>query len=157
MARRLNGRAIKKHRTYTVDEAARVLTVAKGTVRRWLKIGLPALTDQRPALILGCDLIDFLADRRPERRTCRLHQGFCFSCREPRDPAFGEVEVRPKTHATVMMRALCETCATVMHKPVSGARIPELCRLVTVSFVQAEERIGESHYPCPNDDMETTR
>ena len=25
------------------------------------------------------------------------------------------------------------------------------------AIVQAEERIGESHYPCPNDDMETTR
>lgn len=157
MARRPNGRAIKKHRTYTVDEAARALTIAKGTVRRWLKAGLPALTDQRPALIIGSDLIDFLAGRKPEPQTCDLHQGYCLSCRAPRNPAFGEVEIRPKTPATVMMRALCEACATVMHKPVSHTRVPELRRRVTVSVVQGDERIGESHAPCPNDHLETTR
>jgi hypothetical protein len=35
-----DGRGIKLHRNYTVDEAARALGCSKGTVRRWLKIGL---------------------------------------------------------------------------------------------------------------------
>ena len=157
MARRPNGRAIKKHRSYTVDEAARALTIAKGTVRRWLKVGLPALTDQRPALIIGSDLIDFLAARKPERQTCHLHQAYCFSCRAPRDPAFGEVEIRPKTRATGMMWALCDECAAVMQKAISIARLPELHGKVKVSIVQEDERIGESNDPCSNDHFETTR
>lgn len=157
MARRPNGRAIKKHRNYTVDDVARTLKVSKGTVRRWLKAGLPALTDQRPTLILGSDLIAFLDGRKPARQTCQLHQGFCFSCRAPRDPAFGEVEIRPKTKTTAMMRALCDRCSTVMHKPVSVARLPELRAKVTVAIVQEHERIGESHSPCLNDHLKTTR
>jgi hypothetical protein len=154
MARRPNGRAIKKHRSYTVDEAARTLKVAKGTVRRWLKTGLPALTDQRPALILGHELIGFLDGRRHDRQTCELHQGFCFSCRAPRDPAFGEVEIRPKTRAAVMMRALC---ATVMHKPVSLARLPDLKAKVTVTIMQEHGRIDDGRSACPNDHLPATR
>lgn len=157
MARRPNGRAVKKHRSYTVDEVARSLKVAKGTVRRWLKSGLPALTDQRPALILGHALIAFLGDRKQDRQTCELHQGFCFSCRAPRDPAFGEVEIRPKTRATAMMRALCERCATVMHKPVSLARLPDLRTKVRVSIVQEHERIDDSRSACPSDHLRATR
>lgn len=157
MARRPDGRAIKKHRTYTVDEAARALDVAKGTIRRWLKSGLPALTDQRPALILGQDLIDHLAGRKAKRQSCALHHGFCFKCRAPRAPGFGEVEIWEKAQGTVMMRALCEECATVMHKPVSRARLPQLRAKVSVSIVEAPERIGQSRSPCLIDHFKETR
>ena len=143
MARRPNGRAIRKHRNYTVDEAARALGVSKGTVRRWLKAGLPYLVDQRPALILGSDLIAFLAARKPKRQTCELHQAFCFSCRAPRDPAFGEVEIIATSSSTVMMRALCNRCSTVMHKRIATAKLPALAVKVTVTIVQDHERIGE--------------
>ncbi|WP_157944611.1 helix-turn-helix domain-containing protein [Mangrovicella endophytica] len=157
MSRRPNGRAIKKHRSYTVDEAARALKASKGTVRRWVKNGLPALTDQRPALIMGSELIAFLDGRKKKSQPCQLHQAFCFSCHAPRDPAFADVEVRPLTTTGGMMRALCGRCATVMHKRLSLARMPELRALVTVSIVQGDERIGESRSPCPNDHLETMR
>ena len=55
-----NWRAVKMHRNYTVDEAARVLGRDKGTIRRWIAKGLPAIKDQKPHLILGTDLIEFL-------------------------------------------------------------------------------------------------
>lgn len=57
--RRANRRAIKLHYSYTSEEAAMMLGVSKGSVRRWLKDGLPHLTDQRPYLILGDDLREF--------------------------------------------------------------------------------------------------
>ena len=126
MARRPNVRAVKKHRSYTVDEAARTLIVAKGTVRRWLKTGLLALTEQRPALILGHDLIAFLDARKRDRKPCQLQQAYCFACRAPRDPAFNEVEFTPRSNAAGMMQALCSDCATVMHKRVSAGRLAEL-------------------------------
>ena len=56
MAKRLNWRKVKKHRSYTVDEVARLLSVHKGTVRRWTKNGLKVLDDQRPLLILALTL-----------------------------------------------------------------------------------------------------
>ncbi|WP_018698726.1 helix-turn-helix domain-containing protein [Amorphus coralli] len=141
---------MKKHRSYTVDEAARTLNVTKGTVRRWMKDGdLPALTDQRPTLILGHDLIAFLDGRRRDRKTCQLHQAYCFRCRAPGDPAYGEVEIKLDTNGAGMMEALCATCTTVMHKRVSASRLPELQAKVKVTIKQAPARIGESAQPCP--------
>ena len=51
-SRRPNWRGVRRHRSYSVDEAARTVDVAKGTVRRWTKAGLPAITDRKPALTL---------------------------------------------------------------------------------------------------------
>lgn len=91
MPRRLNARTVRKHLNYTVEEVADVVDVAKGTVRRWMKSGLPARTDKRPALILGCDLIAFLNASKPKRRRCAVEESFCFWCRRPCKPAFGDV------------------------------------------------------------------
>ena len=48
-------RRVKIHRTYAVDESARLLGIAKGTVRRWLKQGLSAIDTRKPVLIRGSD------------------------------------------------------------------------------------------------------
>jgi len=157
MAHRPNGRAVKKHRSYTADEAARATGAAKGTVRRWLANGLPALTDRRPTLILGADLIAFLARRRTDRQRCQLCECFCFSCRRPRGPAFGEVEFMPMTSTNGMIRALCETCATVMHKRVATARLAELRALATVTIREAPGRLDKGGGSCPNDDFNAIR
>ncbi|MEM7728193.1 MAG: helix-turn-helix domain-containing protein [Pseudomonadota bacterium] len=151
MPRRPNARAIKRHRSYTVDEAARALGIAKGTVRRWLKAGLPALTEQRPALILGRDLVAFLGRRAATKATCELHEAWCFSCRAPRAPAYGEVEYHALTPTSGNMRALCEACTTVMHKRVSANRLGALRALVTVAVRHPEGRIDKGHGPCLND------
>lgn len=93
MRRRPSYRAIHTHLSYTVDELARATGVCKATVRRWLKAGLPAITDMRPALIVGADVIAFLRQRRRSARRCKLGELFCFACREPRRPAYGEAEI----------------------------------------------------------------
>ena len=53
VAKRPNPRSIKAARTYTITEAAEALGMSFGTVRGWVKQGLPAMTAQRPFLILG--------------------------------------------------------------------------------------------------------
>lgn len=143
MPRRPNPRRIRKHYSYTVEEAATALDVAKGSVRRWIKSGLSALTDQRPTLILGSDLIAFLQGRRAKRQKCAIDEAYCFSCRRPRKPAFAEVEITSLKGGTARMWAICEVCGTDMHKPVSASRLSELEAHVTVAFSRDHERIGE--------------
>jgi hypothetical protein len=149
MARRADWRRVKRHRNYSVEEAARATGACKGTVRRWLKNGLPAVTDRKPALILGPDLIDFLAARQKPKQRCRLHECFCFSCRQPRPPALAEVEFFPLTASSGNLRALCATCTTIMHKRVSTAKLDELRALVTVTIRQASGGLVDTSNPCP--------
>jgi hypothetical protein len=144
MARRLDWRRVKQKRTYTADEAARVVGVATVTVRRWLKSGLPALAERRPALIIGEDLIAFLKGRKSPKQKCGPAECFCFKCKSPRKPAFGEVEILPVNVASGNMRALCETCTSIMHKRVSLSRLPDLAEKFGLIITLACERLDKT-------------
>jgi len=124
--RRPNWRKIKRHYNYTVHDTARTLGCCKGTVRRWLKDGLPALTDQKPALILGDDLIAFLKDRAKPKRRCLPEECFCLKCREPRRMAGGMADLTDPTPTGGNLQALCEKCGTLMYKRVSHHQLAEL-------------------------------
>jgi len=154
MPRVANHRRIKRHRNYTVDEAARTLGVAKGTVRRWIKTGLPVLAEQQPTLILGGDLIDFLVARTPPKRRCALHECFCFSCKEPQAPAFDTVEYHSLSATSGNLRALCCVCATVMHKRLSVSRLDALKQILEVTIVEGQRPLSEIDDPCVNDHLD---
>ncbi len=129
MARRPSWRAIKRHRSYTYEEAARALRVHKNTVRHWAKSqGLPVLTGGKPHLILGCDLVDFLRARK-ERHRVRLNPGefYCLGCKTARRSAEGLVEVLPGGAGPANLRAICLVCEGLMHRRVARARIGEIC------------------------------
>lgn len=126
MAKRANPRLIKRHRNYTIDEAARTLGVAKATIRNWIDDGLTVLKDQRPFLILGSDLVNYLESKVAKKQTCLPHQCYCFKCRQPKDPAFNEVEYFPSDEAVGNMRALCSDCSTVMNKRISVRQLPAI-------------------------------
>jgi excisionase family DNA binding protein len=145
MARhRPDQRRVKIHRSYTVDRAARTLGTAKGTIRRWIKSGaLPAITDQKPHLILGGDLLDYLKARAPTGPKLKLHECYCFKCRAPREPALGMAEYMPLTSRTGNLRALCGTCTTVMHKAIPLAALVALAGIVDVRLQQASKRLKD--------------
>lgn len=135
-------RLVKIHQTYSVEEAARNQGVAKGTVRLWLKNGLPALNERRPCLILGGDLADFLKSRKKPKQTCKPEECFCFKCRAPREAAFGEAEFIPITQTNGQLIALCGQCTTLMHKRVSLAALQLLEGILLITIKQAPDRIG---------------
>jgi excisionase family DNA binding protein len=127
---------VKIHRSYTVDEVARLLGVAKGTVRRWIKGGLSALTDQKPALILGEDLVQFLASRKATHKKCGPAECYCVKCREPREPAGDMAEFIPLTLKTGNLRGICPTCGRLMHKRIRCDAVDSLRALLDVTVAQ---------------------
>lgn len=153
LAKRPGRRGIKRHRNYTVDEAANAIRVAKGTVLRWIKAGLPALQDRRPFLILGADLIDFLDGKTAVKRTCQIQECFCFTCRAPREAAGGMADVHLHPGTGGNMRALCSECLGVMHKRLSAPQIEALRSLLEVTIRQAPAHISERADPCLNDHL----
>lgn len=156
--RRPNHRLVKLHRNYVVDEAATMLGVAKGTVRRWIKCdSLPIVSDRKPILILGADLIDFLKARSRRGPKLRVEQCYCFKCRCARAPALGLVEFFPTTATTGNMRAFCAMCHTVMNKALSMDSLATLARLVDVTIGQAEQHLMDSARASLNDHLEEER
>jgi hypothetical protein len=128
MAQKKPGRSrVKIHRNYTVDEASRALGVAKITLRRWIKEGLPALTDQKPMLILGSDMVAFLTKRKAPSQTCQPFECYCVKCRAPKRPAGDMAEYIALTPTLGNLRAICPTCGTLMHKRMKRKRPVRRC------------------------------
>ena len=156
MARKLNWRAIRIHRSYSVDEAARALGVAKVTVRRWIARGdLPVIDNCKPMLIQGDELSAYLRKRRARKHKLRLDQCYCMKCRAPKCAAFSEAELIGTSGKTAMVRMLCETCTTVMHKRVNWQQVLRLSNLVRLSGTHRLKHLSETTQPCVNDHCNT--
>jgi len=134
-------RGVSKHQSYEIAEIARILRVARGTVARWLKGGLPVIRDRKPHLIQGADLIAFHAGRRKSKQKCGLAECYCFCCHVPRRPALGIADLVVAAGPTGNLHALCETCTTPMHKRVSLTDLDRLRALLDVTIRQAPARI----------------
>lgn len=116
-ARRVNPRMAKLHRSYTVDELARVLGVHENSARAWIKVGLPVVDNNRPTLILGSDFQTWWGKRqRAAKRPLQPGQFLCLKCRQPKSPALGMVELVAVNATTGNLKAFCETCNTMMNR-----------------------------------------
>lgn len=158
MARRKPGRhGVKIHRSYSVDEAARALGVAKITVRRWIKGGLPALTDQKPMLILGSDLAHFLTKSKASSQPCQPFECYCVKCRAPQRPAGDMAEFIPLTNVIGNLRGICPLCGTLMHKRMKREALELIGGILDLTFAQAIPHLSEPNNPSPNDALPTER
>jgi hypothetical protein len=150
-----NHRHVKIHRNYTVEEIADLFGIHKNTVRNWVKVGLATSDNQRPMLILGCDLMAFLQVRRKRnKKPCKPGELYCVRCRAPK-PAGGDmVEYTPITETVGNLMAICPDCNAIMNRRVSLARINEVCGRMDISFPQALRHIVESNKPTVNSDLQ---
>ena len=154
MARhRLDRRKVKRHYSYTVDEAARTIGAAKGTVRRWLDRGLPAIRDRKPFLILGEDLADYMGRQARPKRSCPPGACYCVKCRDARQPAGMMAEFVPVNATSGNLRALCPDCGNLMHRRTSHAQLKAIRGFLDVTIVEAPPRIDDSGQASTNDHL----
>ncbi len=151
--KRINPRRAKLHRSYTVTELGIVVGRHKHTVRGWIKKGLPVVSGAKPTLILGSDFQEWWSEQREAaKRPCQPGQMYCFKCREPKRPALGMVEYAATNAATGNLKALCETCETMMHQRARLANIAARMPGLDVQITQAPSRLVERAHPSPNSD-----
>jgi hypothetical protein len=141
--RRADWRRVKRHRTYTVEDAAETLGVHKHTIRNWLKSGkLLPIDAKRPLLILGEALSEFSVERRRRaKRKCGLGQFYCLPCRSPQTPAANFAEYRPISEAAGNLRAICPACEHFMHRSVSRSGLAEWQRHLEIVFPRGEGQL----------------
>ena len=153
--KRLNPRRVKIHRSYTVEEAARLVRVHKNTVRVWIKAGLQTIDERRPTLILGRELARFLHERHQHtRQRCQPGQLYCVRCRAPKDPAARMAEYVPITPSSGNLKGRCGTCGTVMWRRVSLRNLTNVTGALDVALPQAQRRIGDSASPSLSSDFD---
>ena len=131
---RLTG--IKALRCYRVEEAAEVSSVSARTIRNWITDGLAVLDGERPMLIRGYDLQDYIRRTRASRKvTTAPDEFYCLACRKARKAAGGFADCTVKD-GRATLTALCAVCETVVHKPVSVARIPDIERRLDLTITR---------------------
>lgn len=130
---------IKSLHTYTIQEAAEVSGVSERTIRAWIKGGLPAMAKERPTLIRGDALFLFIKAQRKARKTdIGQNEFYCLKCRAARKPAGNLVDCQTNgTRAKLI--AFCESCETVMHKPVPCSSVPSLAKRFDLTGHSAEK------------------
>ena len=156
--KRANPRRAKLHRSYSVEEAARVLGVHKGTVRNWIKKGLPTVERTRPILMVGSELRTWLENpRKAAKRPCKPGTIYCFKCDAPRAPALGMAEYIPMNAKSGNLKAMCEQCETFMHRRTAIATIEAVMPNMDVQIREAPASIIELAEPSLNCDKTKDR
>lgn len=103
------------------------------TVRAWIKDGLTALETQRPALILGCELREYLKDRQAKaKRPTALGEFYCMRCRKPQKPFGMLVDYIPINESKGRLVALCGVCETTCNRFATKASLPELSQIFEI-------------------------
>lgn len=152
--RTYNERLVKTCRSYTIQEAARLLGAHENTVRCWIVEGLPIIRKPRPAIILGRELRPFLKDRKKAKK-CPSGKGeiFCVRCRCARTPAGLMADYEPKTATSGDLIGLCPVCDALMYRRVNYARLGEVRGELDVRQPEARKHIDESDQPSVNCDF----
>jgi hypothetical protein len=153
--RRPSARRLKRLRPYNVREAAKAVGVTSATVRLWGKTGLESVESVYPNIYRGADLITFLKRREAKRkRPCGPGRLFCFVCKEPKAPAFDEVEFQPDGEMTGRLIGLCPDCASIMYRLTSRAKLHTSVGSLKVSIKCLESRLSETSNPNCNPHFE---
>ncbi|MFK8253130.1 helix-turn-helix domain-containing protein [Ancylobacter terrae] len=137
---------MKLHRTYSIEEVARLFGLHKNTVRGWQKAGLPPVDGGRPILFKGSALAEFLKNRRAVgKQPCGPSRLYCLPCRKPQRPAGGMVDFIPSNAGAGVLCGLCPDCQRCMFRRVGRARLAAVAADLDVQFPKAEPRLGECH------------
>jgi len=144
MSKKINPNFVKIHRNYSVEDISNLLKVHKNTVRSWLKKGLESIDDNRPILILGSVLKQFLKKQNAtKKRTCKNHEIYCIGCKLPRIPVENMVNIRLINKNVACLNAVCPVCQSAMNKFISLKKIRIVMEEFNVTLPQDQKQLSD--------------
>jgi Helix-turn-helix domain len=152
-SRHPNPRLAKIHRSYSVEEMARLFNVHKNTVRAWFKQGLQPIDGQRPTVVRGEEIRSFLGRRRAQaKRPSGPGRIYCLPCRKPKVPAGRMAECVLTGDTTGMLQGICPDCDRMIYRKVNPQKLNAVRGDLDVTVTRAEARIEETSNPNVNCD-----
>src|SRR5262245_52348186 len=153
-SRHPNPRLAKIHRSYSVEETARLFSVHKNTVRAWFKQGLKAIDGQRPAVARGEEIRRFLGERRTQaKRPAGPGRIYCLPCRAPKVPAGKMAECVVIRDTAGTLQGICPDCGRMIYRKVNPQKLVAARGDLDITITQAGLRIEETAAPNVNCDF----
>lgn len=127
MSKRANPMAVKAALSYEIGEAAFALGKTPATIRNWIKDGLPVMSSQKPYLISGAAIREYLRDKyKKAKRPLGPGQLYCLACREGREPVDMVATHSPLTDGTSLLKGACSYCGGTCTRMFSTAQAGEI-------------------------------
>jgi len=117
---------------YDIDGLARLYNVHPKTISKWQNEGLEAIDSRKPALFYGHVVKKFIGQMN-ELNKCKINfeNFFCFKCQEGKSPLKKQIQILPIDQKFLRVKAICQTCKNVMHKPYKLDDLSQLRRIFT--------------------------
>ena len=122
------------------------------TVRKWFRKGLKTIDAGKPALVYGCDLIEFLKKNNNANK-CKTAFGemYCMRCQDARPIFRNKISVEQNAQF-LKVQGACRECKNVMFKNYKLTDMPPLrhqFRLVDVlELYDFAASTGKTHIPA---------
>jgi hypothetical protein len=120
-----------------MEEIAHMFGIHKNTVRSWLNLGLAAIDNRRPILILGRELSRFLHERRQKaKKSCGPGRFYCVACRAPKAPAGKMADFIPMGPETGNLCGICPHCNRLIYRRVNLTKIDAVRGDLEITFTR---------------------
>lgn len=142
LSKKINPNCVKIHRNYSVEETANLLFVHKNTVLKWIKNGLTTVDNNKPILILGFVLKEFLRKKlSTNKRRCKTEEIYCMKCKKPQEPFEKMVDYIYVNKNTGRLNGVCSVCNSSINKFVSNKKLSQVSEKLDVFLTQDQKQL----------------
>lgn len=134
MGKTYNIRLVKHRESYTLKQISEMLNVHLRTIQEWRKEGLKTISTEKPFLVMGYDLKEFLIKKLESRKTkLEANQFYCTKCRNSVTSKNNKVYLASlnKTIGNqgfigLIVKGICQEFGTKLNKFSHEGRLEEL-------------------------------
>lgn len=131
--RKFNWKLVRRELSYSVREICALFHVHPNTVLRWMRSGLRRIDERRPFMIHGSELIRYLKEAQASRRIqCGPSEFFCTTCREPRLPWEGILDVHVRNKKLLTLSGICDACEKPLFRFGAVSKLAEYHKLFQI-------------------------
>lgn len=134
MSKNHNLHLIKERESYFFKEISELLKVHMRTVQAWKQEGLPTINEEKPYLVMGYDLKEFLSKKFARRKVKLQHDEFyCTKCRKAVKSFNNQVNLQTSGKSIgkqgfkeLVIKGACKHCNSRINRFSHSGRLEEI-------------------------------